>query len=378
MFFFVSEAKASTRDEAYFEIKGYKHWLVNRKPKGYAPKGGGMLLYVSREVSDRIVTRRFQKTRMGVQLLWIRMTYGDLYLDIVGIYIPPCRGTKGMWRFTNPQRWAALLKCLSPFGKQNNVIVLGDTNFDLFQAIRNTHFPAKEIQGMGYNQLINRATRIESGALLDHIYVRNAAGNHQGIILESGNIRYGISDHDLIYCTVRYENRKNAFPAVGAAAQFVQQRTPQNVIQQVFAATHDRIQGNNNILERSLFLPYYELLAAHMHRLQTARENAYNDATGVRNLGVWRAIRNPFMRYLKTVKYRCARAAWVETGIIYELENLGGFNFWVVKMYVHQNIIQNPGPQPLHNELNQRHEVPLTEQHQNFINDFQRLTIGTP
>ena len=35
--FFVSEAKASTRNEDYFEINGYTHWLKNRRKDGHAP-----------------------------------------------------------------------------------------------------------------------------------------------------------------------------------------------------------------------------------------------------------------------------------------------------------------------------------------------------
>ena len=266
---------------------------------------------------------------------------------------------------------------------------------------------------MGYNQLINRVTRIESGKLLDHIYVRNAAGNddvddeaedrdsddddnddtenednedeeeeeeeQQEMILESGNIRCGISDHDLIYCTVRYQNREQIFPAVEAAARFVRQHTPQNVIQRVFAAINERTQGNNNILEGSLFLPYAELLAADMHRLRTACENAVGSHLDKDKVLIkkWKDIRKPFQKHIENAGYRDTKAAWLETGIDEELEDVRGFNFWKVKMYVHKNIIQNPGPQPLEDD-DQRHVVHLTKKRQNFINDFQRLIIGNP
>ena len=217
--------------------------------------------------------------------------------------------------------------------------------------------------------------------------MRNAARNEeeeeaeeqQEMILESGNIRCGISDHDLIYCTVRYQNREQTFPTVGAAARFVRQHSPQNVIQQVFAAINERTQGNNNILEGSLFLPYAELLAADMHRLRAACENAVGSHLDKDKVLIkkWRDIRKPFQKHIETAGYRDTKAAWVETGIDEELVDLRGFNFWKVKMYVHQNIIQNPGPQPLEDD-DQRHVVHLTKEHQNFINEFQRLSIGNP
>ena len=391
--FFVSEAKASTRNEDYFEIKGYTHWLKNRRKDGHAPLGGGMLLYVREDLHASIepfddedwATVHYYNTRLGVERLWIRMRYGDSHLDIAGIYIPPRRSAnERKWEFTNPQRRAALLNCLHRFRERNNVIVLGDTNFDLLQRIP-PQYPTAEILDMGFHQLINRATRIKSRTLLDHIYVRNAARNNdddgeeeqQEMILESGNIRCGISDHDLIYCTVRYQNREQTFHALGDAAQFVQQHTSRKVLKTVFTAINERIQGKNNILGGSLFLPYVELLAADMNRLQTACENAFDDVTGNKNVEVWRDIRNAFMRYLKTAGYRDTKAAWEETGIDKELEDLRGFNFWKVKMYVHQNIVQNPGPQPLEDD-DQRHVVHLTKERQNFRNEFQRLSIRNP
>ena len=160
--FIVSEAKMVGKEQRLYRINGYRKWYLNRDDNGYGPKGGGMLIYVSKEIYDDIVVDEddnsreayYYDTRKGVQCMWLRMRHNQATLYIVGVYIPPTRSGEGLKKFTRNQRVEELIKCLEQFPKDDNVIILGDTNFHYLKQ-QVSGYPAARIQNLGYNQLID-------------------------------------------------------------------------------------------------------------------------------------------------------------------------------------------------------------------------------
>ena len=187
----------NVREERY-RIDGYACEKFNRL-NGRAE--GGILVYIHNSL---------QYTRMTVaeggryiQFMVLQVT-APVLVDVVIIYNPPIKDNSHVKDFT------LVLASIFAFRPRPAapavpvpIVLLGDININLFDREKYTNISINQmdsvLQRVQIEQIVNRITRLESHALLDHIYI-DTTSRHR--IIECDVIRHALSDHDIIFCVV--------------------------------------------------------------------------------------------------------------------------------------------------------------------------------
>lgn len=190
----VSELRREVVSDDDIKIEGYRLVRLDREVRNQEKQGGGgIVVYVRDGVEYSQVTKFTESDHdeAPLQYIHIKVTGPDPPVNVFAVYIPP--------QYVEHARYARD-KQLLKHRHLENVVMLGDFNIDL-KGETNNKFDGQ------YYQLIENYTRIHNGTAkttetrIDHIYT-----NNPGKIEESGVVRTGrrqISDHDLIFCTVK-------------------------------------------------------------------------------------------------------------------------------------------------------------------------------
>ena len=191
------------------QIAGYACEQSNRL-NGRA--AGGIIVYIH----DSLQYTRITAAEGGsnIQFMVLRVTRPFL-VDVVIVYNPPTSDSSHVKDFT------LLISSMCAFRNCPDVpiVLLGDININLFGREHYTNISINQmdfvLQRVQIAQIVNRITRLESHALLDHIYINNTSRRR---IIEYDVIRHTLSDHDIIFCVVDcMENRVRDEVAAGLA-----------------------------------------------------------------------------------------------------------------------------------------------------------------
>ena len=182
---------------------------------------GGIIVYIH----DSLQYTRITAAEGGsnIQIMVLRVTRPFL-VDVVIIYNPPTSDSSHVIDFT------LVLASIFAFRHRPAVpvpiVLLGDININLFDREKYTNISINQmdsaLQRVQIEQIVTRITRLDSDALLDHIYIDTTSLLR---IIECDVIRHTKSDHDIIFCVVariRNGNRARVRGLGDMAARYAQ------------------------------------------------------------------------------------------------------------------------------------------------------------
>lgn len=167
--------------------------------KDRGSRGGGLCIYVKETFGSSLIS-----TSNSIEQLWINLKLKKEKYAIGVIYRPPSQDSNFFI-----SEFEEALSLITPLF--NNIICTGDFNFNLYNFnstnIRNFYSVLDEFD---LTQIINSPTRITNitATLIDLIIVRK-----EDTVLEKGVVDNELSDHGLIYCTIK-TNDENSAPRI--------------------------------------------------------------------------------------------------------------------------------------------------------------------
>ena len=186
--------KKSENVDNLYAIPGYNFESRNRST-GF---GGGVAVYI-RETLNYI--RRFDLESSELENIVIEIVINNSKNILLSTYYRPPNTLKYLHKNFNELFEQSLISYCS---ESKETIVLGDMNTDYLK--RNDNVNVKSIINRnGFTQIIDKPTRIteQSKTLIDII-----ATNRPENIVKSDVIATSLSDHDLVACVRKLNNRK--------------------------------------------------------------------------------------------------------------------------------------------------------------------------
>ena len=155
---------------------------------------GGIMVYIHKGL-------KYEKIEGGekdgnLQYMIVRVSK-PVQVDIVVVYNPP--------NGSHVERFASYLNfAIEKLHSEHPVVLLGDINIDQLDLKNNKKYPQKHVAAieralthLNLEQQVNhRITRMQSKAILDHIYMS------PDLISECDVMRIHASDHDIVYCVL--------------------------------------------------------------------------------------------------------------------------------------------------------------------------------
>ncbi len=181
----------STTTNAEIEIPGYKIHRLDRKHK----KGGGVCIYTRKDFKVTMLKELSYISTSDFHQLWLKIQVRQHKSFIVCVaYRPPDSQVSCIREELKPRCIEALL-----MGKQ--VVIMGDLNCNLLNpSCVEAKVLTDTFSELNMTQLIKDPTRItsHSRSLLDVIMISCPL-----IVKDSGVVDIGISDHSMVFCTLK-------------------------------------------------------------------------------------------------------------------------------------------------------------------------------
>lgn len=188
----ISETWLSDRiDEKAPRINNYTFVRQDRDTRG-----GGVGIYIRSNLKFRVLLRQCMDS---IEHIWIVVNLADKQLVIGTIYRPPNSNDNDF--FLN---FEDVLTSIST--TYDNIICFGDFNINFYNILSNKTIKLNDlIETFNFNQLINTPTRITkfSESLIDLLLYN---GDN---VVSSGTRDIQVSDHQLIFCDVLFQNRES-------------------------------------------------------------------------------------------------------------------------------------------------------------------------
>lgn len=137
-----------------------------------------------------------------LEQLWVKLNIGtDLKIAVGVVYRPPNQEVDFL------SELGAMIRYLH-FSNHHNIIVLGDFNVNLLAHSRESLFLSTLVNDLLLTQIIKDPTRVthDSHSLIDLIIVNNDLP-----IEDSGVIDCSLSDHNFVYCTIKFSTVKKTY-----------------------------------------------------------------------------------------------------------------------------------------------------------------------
>lgn len=187
----------STVTNAEIEIDGYKLFRQDRLRK----KGGGVCVYTRASLKTKVLKELSAISNSGFQQLWLEIQHKKLKsILLCVVYRPPdcsvsCLVDDFMENYTHDLT----------FGKE--IFVTGDLNCNMLNNCPEAHALGDLCDSLNLTQLIKIPTRVtpHSSSLIDVILASDA-----GLVADSGVVETHISDHYLVYSTLKLKRPKPA------------------------------------------------------------------------------------------------------------------------------------------------------------------------
>ena len=195
----VSESKLNETTTDNIEIIGYEKPFYTNSKTAF----GGTVIYTANSLNA--IERKDIHFKMDlVESTWIELDTQNRNKIIIGcVYKHP---SANLNEFHSEME--SIMKQFNDNKKQ--VFILGDINIDLLKY--NIHTPTEDYVDMVFSNnflpLITKPTRItdHSKTLIDHIYMNTQ--NDLGIVI-TGILKFDISDHLPVFCTVNVSPKRN-------------------------------------------------------------------------------------------------------------------------------------------------------------------------
>ena len=161
--------------------------------------GGGVAIYIKNTINYEVI-KNIPETTLEILCIKILPKQAEPFV-IVSWYRPPLSQVACFEELENVLRFLEL--------SNNGMILLGDTNCDLFKDSNNMGHLIDIYDNFGFRQLIKDTTRetLTTKTLIQHI-----ATTQFNNIVESGVCKINISDHYLVYCVRKFKGRLGKIP----------------------------------------------------------------------------------------------------------------------------------------------------------------------
>lgn len=185
------------RNENLYKLSGYNFESRIRN----SGKGGGVAVYVKENIS---YIRRKDLESENIENIVIEIIIKESKNVLIATHYRPPNSSKHLCKDFNDIFNESLSRCCS---ESKETILLGDLNADYLKKNDNKELKSI-IQQNGFTQIIKNPTRItkDSNTLIDII-----ATNYPANIVSSCVTATSLSDHDLVICVRKINNKK--FPA---------------------------------------------------------------------------------------------------------------------------------------------------------------------
>lgn len=176
--------------DGHVNINGFQIIRLDRVHK----RGGGVALYLNNRYTYEVVNDELNVMNDDAEILTIKVNreyQNDLYITVT--YLPPKANVKRAVGFLNK-----IADVVS--GDKQEWVMCGDLNIDFKKNTPNYRLLTNFAEKYTLTQLITNATRVtkNSATIIDHIYT--SLGRD---MISGGVIKYGLTDHDLIYAIIR-------------------------------------------------------------------------------------------------------------------------------------------------------------------------------
>lgn len=193
--FTLSETHISTAEDVdqLYDIPGYNFEKRNRN----TGKGGGVAVYINDNIN---YVRRTDLEIGKLESIVIEIVFKNSHNVLIATHYRPPNGTKHLPSNYNELLETSLSLCCA---ESKDVILIGDMNVNYLNSRDNREVKAI-IQQKGLTQIIKKPTRVtqDTKSLIDII-----ATNNPGSIAEQDVIPTSLSDHDLVGCVRKLNNK---------------------------------------------------------------------------------------------------------------------------------------------------------------------------